>query len=80
MFFWYDFLSGVLHMVLDNPEFINFPIIDDSCLEFQWHHRIPTDIISKSFLQVCGDLNMIMIMLLGFYLLPKSMFCCEYRR
>jgi len=40
-FFWYDFFSGVLHVILDNPSFMKFPVLDEPCLEFQWHHHIP---------------------------------------
>ena len=40
-FLWYDMFSGILHVVLDNPDFINFPILSAPCLEFQWHHHIP---------------------------------------
>ena len=60
-FIYYDFFSGVLHIVLDNPNFIKIPLFDESCLEFQWHHHIPTDIISKSYFEVCGDLNAIIV-------------------
>lgn len=40
-FMWYDLFSGVLHVNLDNPDFINFPVLHEPCLEFQWHHHIP---------------------------------------
>lgn len=40
-FLWYDMLSGVLHKSLDNPEFIDLPVLREPCLEFQWHHHIP---------------------------------------
>lgn len=40
-FLWYDLFSGVLHVNLDNPDFIGFPILHEPCLEFQWHHHIP---------------------------------------
>ena len=56
-FLFYDFYSGVLHITLDNPEFLSFPILDKPCLEFQWHHQIPTDLATKNFTQTCGDLN-----------------------
>lgn len=59
MFVFYDYYSGVLHIVLDHPNHINLPIIGQGCLEFQWHHHIPDDIVSKSFLEVCGDLNVV---------------------
>ena len=52
MFVFYDYYSGVLHIVLDHPNHINLPIIGQGCLEFQWHHHIPDDIVSKSFLEV----------------------------
>jgi hypothetical protein len=69
-FLWYDFFSGVLHIVLDNPEFVNLPILCDPCLEFQWHHHIPSDLACKPFLQVCGDLNLVMTVILTAYLSP----------
>lgn len=69
-FLWYDFFSGVLHIVLDNPEFVNVPVLCDPCLEFQWHHHIPTDLACKPFLQVCGDLNLVISILVITYLCP----------
>ena len=35
MFFAVDFYGAVLHVVLDHPAFVNYPIIGDGCLEFQ---------------------------------------------
>jgi palmitoyl-[glycerolipid] 3-(E)-desaturase len=70
MFFWYDFFSGVLHITLDNSDFINLPLLGPPCLEFQWHHHIPLDLASKSFFEVLGDLNVVIIGLIGVYLLP----------
>lgn len=67
MFFWYDFFSGLLHIVLDNPEFISYPVLGTPCLEFQWHHHIPLDLSSKDFLQTCGDLNTVTTILGGIY-------------
>lgn len=76
-FVWYDFFSGVLHIVLDNPDFINLPLLGQPCLEFQWHHHIPNDLSSKSFLEVCGDLNVVILILSTIYLAPMIGF--EYR-
>ena len=59
MFFAVDFYGAVLHVLLDTPAFIGFPIIGPACLEFQWHHAIPTDIVSKPFGAVLGDLNLV---------------------
>ena len=95
-FIWYDFFSGVLHIVLDNPDFIKMPILGDPCLviiivfvfififllisctvvyqEFQWHHHIPLDIASKSFWEVCGDLNVIITFLVCVYIAPVPHF------
>ena len=58
-FLYYDFFSGVLHIVLDEPTFIGLPILGEPCLEFQWHHHLPDDLTQKSFLEVCGDLNLV---------------------
>jgi hypothetical protein len=70
MFIWYDFYSGILHIVLDEPSFIKLPLIGEACLEFQWHHHNPTDLASKSFLEVCGDLNLVITLLVFLYLVP----------
>lgn len=69
-FLWYDLFSGVLHVVLDNPEFVKYPILCDPCIEFQWHHHIPSDLACKPFLQVCGDLNLIITVILTAYFTP----------
>jgi len=55
--FVYDILSGLLHIVFDHPGNISIPVLGQPCLEFQWHHHLPNDIIDKRFAQVCGDLN-----------------------
>lgn len=70
MFIWYDFYSGILHIVLDEPTFIKLPLIGEACLEFQWHHHNPQDISSKCFLEVCGDLNLVITILIFLYLVP----------
>lgn len=59
MFVAYDIYSGVLHIVLDHPGFIALPILGQPCLEFQWHHSIPDDLVKKDFLFCLGDLNMV---------------------
>jgi hypothetical protein len=65
---WYDLFSGVLHVVHDNPLMISLPIVGEPTLEFQWHHHIPQDLTSKSFLEVCGDLNMVTALLFVTYI------------
>ena len=57
----YDWYSGILHIVLDTLEFVGFPLLGQACLEFQMHHKIPDDICRKSFANVCGDANSIVI-------------------
>ncbi len=52
MYFHVDFYGAVLHVVLDHPPFIQMPVIGPGCLEFQWHHAIPNDIVSKPYVQV----------------------------
>ena len=69
VFVLYDLFSGVLHIVLDHPGFINFPLLGPACLEFQWHHHLPRDIASKPYVQVCGDLSMTVVILLTWYVL-----------
>jgi palmitoyl-[glycerolipid] 3-(E)-desaturase len=72
MFLGYDVYSGVLHVVLDHPANIAVPVLGQPCLEFQWHHSIPDDIVRKDFVDVCGDLNVVigLLILLNAVLLP----------
>jgi hypothetical protein len=61
MYVIYDFQSGTLHVVLDEPANIDLPYIGQPALEFQWHHHIPTDLVRKDFMDVIGDLNGVVI-------------------
>jgi len=63
IFLGYDLYSGVLHVVLDHPNNISLPILGQPCLEFQWHHAIPDDLVRKNFIDVCGDLNTVVLIL-----------------
>jgi hypothetical protein len=63
IFLGYDLYSGVLHVVLDHPDNIGLPILGQPCLEFQWHHAIPDDLVKKDFVDVCGDLNVVVLIL-----------------
>ena len=62
LFFYIDFYSGVLHVVLDNPAFCNLPIVGVPCVEFQWHHTFAYDISSRKLTDVWGDLNPLLAM------------------
>lgn len=58
-YLYYDFFSGVLHVVLDEPENLRgwrALLMQKPCLEFQWHHAIPRDIADKPYVYACGDL------------------------
>jgi hypothetical protein len=59
MFLGYDIYSGILHVVLDHPSNIALPVLGQACFEFQWHHSIPDDLVRKDFVDVCGDLNVV---------------------
>lgn len=63
IFVGYDLYSGVLHVVLDHPGNISLPILGQPCLEFQWHHAIPDDLVRKNFVDTCGDLNTVVLIL-----------------
>lgn len=65
----YDLFSGVMHVVLDNPDNIGLPVLGQPCLEFQWHHAIPDDLVRKDFVDVCGDLNLVVFILAIIYCL-----------
>lgn len=52
-----DLYGAVLHVVLDHAPFIDLPIISPGCLEFQWHHAIPRDIVSKPFVEVVSGMG-----------------------
>ena len=60
-YFYIDFYSGVLHVVLDNPRFVKLPLIGVPCVEFQWHHTFPYDISTRRLLDVWGDLNVLLL-------------------
>lgn len=70
VFFGYDLHSGILHIVLDHPDNTFLPIMGQSCLEFQWHHLIPDDLVRKDFVDTCGDMNMLLpiLLVINFYL------------
>jgi hypothetical protein len=61
LYFYVDFYSGVLHVVLDNPKFVTLPLIGVPCVEFQWHHTLPYDISTRRLLDVWGDLNVLLL-------------------
>ncbi|MEM9728363.1 MAG: fatty acid desaturase CarF family protein [Myxococcota bacterium] len=61
MYFYIDFYSGVLHIVLDNPRFVNLPLIGVPCVEFQWHHTFAYDISTRTIFDVWGDLNVLLL-------------------
>jgi hypothetical protein len=60
-YFYIDFYSGVLHVVLDNPSFVKLPLVGVQCVEFQWHHTFPYDISTRRLLDVWGDLNVLLL-------------------
>jgi hypothetical protein len=70
----YDLLSGFLHIVLDNPANLNMPVLGQPCLEFQMHHHFPTDLVQRPFLDVLGDLNTVVSIIVAwnFFLLDLS--------
>lgn len=61
LYFYIDFYSGVLHVVLDNPRFVRLPLIGVPCVEFQWHHTLPYDISTRRLFDVWGDLNVLLL-------------------
>lgn len=61
MYLYIDFYSGVLHVVLDNPRFVNLPVIGVPCVEFQWHHTFAYDISTRRLFDVWGDLNVLLL-------------------
>lgn len=65
MFLCYDIYSGITHVVFDHPDNIALPILGQPCLEFQWHHSIPDDLVRKDFVDVCGDLNTVMAIVIA---------------
>uniref|UniRef100_A0A6U5EGY9 Lipid desaturase domain-containing protein n=1 Tax=Corethron hystrix TaxID=216773 RepID=A0A6U5EGY9_9STRA len=67
IFLGYDLYSGVLHVVFDHPDNIRLPVLGQPCLEFQWHHKIPDDLVRKDFVDVCGDLNTVALILFFVY-------------
>lgn len=77
MFLAYDLYSGVLHVVLDHPGNIKLPVFGQACLEFQWHHHIPDDIVKKDFMDVLGDLNVVVGLLTAIHVVWSSKWATE---
>lgn len=69
MYLEYDMHSGILHVVFDRPENIDVPVLGQVCLEFQWHHSIPDDLVRKDFVDTCGDLNVVAAIIIAFNLI-----------
>lgn len=74
---WYDFYSGLLHVMLDEPRNIPLPLLGQPALEFQWHHLIPSDIVRKDFIDVCGDLSVVVLILAVIHMSWSSSFMTE---
>jgi len=64
----YDCYSGVLHVFFDDTRNLWLPFIGQGCLEFQWHHHIPDDIVRKGYIQACGDLNFVVTVMCGIHI------------
>lgn len=62
LYLYVDFYSGVLHVVLDNPNFCDLPLVGVPCVEFQWHHTFAYDITTRKLTDVWGDLNVLLAM------------------
>ena len=67
--------SGILHVVFDRPENIDVPVLGQVCLEFQWHHSIPDDLVRKDFVDTCGDLNVVAAIITGI-----NLFLLDFRK
>merc|ERR1712070_1154081 len=63
MLFITDFQTGFLHIILDNKLSYNIPVLSQPCLEFLWHHINPTDVGDRYCVDIFGDLNVIMIII-----------------
>ena len=74
MFLCYDFYSGILHVNLDDKNNVDFFVLSQACLEFQWHHVLPHDSNTKSLMQNFADLNIIvgLSILVNFPVLIRS--------
>lgn len=56
--YWYvDFYGCVLHVVLDDPRTLEWSVLRSDALLFQWHHRIPYESTTRSFVEYVGGLN-----------------------
>ncbi|EKU21687.1 kua-ubiquitin conjugating enzyme hybrid localization domain-containing protein [Nannochloropsis gaditana CCMP526] len=54
-----ELYGAILHVNLDNPSFLFLPVLWEACLEFQYHHVIPSEITLRSYPQIAADLNLI---------------------
>ena len=54
-----ELYGAVLHVNLDNPNFLTLPVLWEACLEFQWHHFVPHEICVRSYPQMARDINLV---------------------
>lgn len=66
---WVEFISGLLHITLDNPAFQHTPFIGAMARDFQWHHKKPTHICNMSWTKFLGaiDAGVIVLFLTAHY-------------
>jgi hypothetical protein len=59
-----ELFSGLLHIVLDNPLFVTWPLLGPQCESFQTHHVSPTRILTLPwFGYLCEHHTIIVVML-----------------
>ena len=68
-----DLMSGILHLVLDNPVMNTWPLIGPEALAFQGHHFDPTGVAKGPILDmVREDHAVIFLGMISFFLLRPS--------
>ena len=62
-----EFISGLLHITLDNPAFQHTPFIGSMARDFQWHHKKPTHICQMTWSKFLGaiDAGVIVLFIVG---------------
>mmetsp|Transcript_26077 Transcript_26077/g.82493 ORF Transcript_26077/g.82493 Transcript_26077/m.82493 type:complete len:465 (-) Transcript_26077:42-1436(-) len=62
---WVEYISGLIHVVFDNPYFQKAPFIGAPARDFQWHHRKPTHICNQTWRKFLGAIDSGVILLFG---------------
>jgi len=70
-FMFTDWMSGLLHVVLDNPVMNNWPVIGPEAKAFQGHHYDPTAVARGNWMDFLREHHILVFLVMAIYLIVK---------